>query len=357
MTDRPTRVISADALRDLMERMLLAIGCEPDIAGVVANVHLEADLRGYLFQGIDHMFDLIIEVRGGHIDPNGRPEILKEGDAWAHISGNGGPGHLAAILGAETAIRKANSAGCCAVGITNSADLYMLGYYGEMIARGGCAAILSTNCPPLVHAFGGTEPVVGTNPFVIAIPTADDHPILLDMSTSARSASYFRQAAYHGEQVPAGLGVGPDGRPSTDAVTIDRTSGEGGAIAPMAGHKGFGLGLCLSLLSGPLVGAATGKGLEGWTVEGAPMGPMGHFFFAVDPSIYGDPAAFREAVGVHLAEIKGSRRAPDVAEIRIPGERAFAQREKSLRDGVVLQEKIWERARELSAELGVAMPD
>ena len=357
MSDRPTRVISADALRDLMERMLGAVGCERDIAQAVANVHLEADLRGYQFQGIDHMFDLIIQVQDGNIDPNGRPEIVKEGAAWAHISGNRGPGHLAAILGAETAIRKATNAGSCAVGITNSADLYMLGYYGEMIARGGCAAFLSTGCPPLVHAFGGTEPVVGTNPLVIAIPTADDHPILLDMSTSIRSASYFRQAAYHQEQVPEGFGVGPDGEPSTDAATIDRADGEGGAIAPMAGHKGFGLGLCLSILSGPMVGAATGKGLEGWTDEGAPVGPMGHFFFAVNPAVYGDPAVFKDAVGVHLAEIKQSRRAPDVSEIRIPGERAFSQREKSLRDGVFLQERIWDRARELSAELGVEMPE
>ena len=58
MADRPTRRVDAEVLRDLMERMLMAAGCPQDLAGQAATVHLEADLRGYGVQGLDHMTDV-----------------------------------------------------------------------------------------------------------------------------------------------------------------------------------------------------------------------------------------------------------------------------------------------------------
>lgn len=357
MSQRPMHKVSPDALRDFMERMLRALGCDEETSKLVANVHLEADLRGVLYQGLDHMLDLVIAIQEGHVDPKGTPEVVKESDTSALISGHRGPGHPAAVLGADLAIRKAGAMGCSTVGIKDSSDIYMLGYYGEKIARAGYVAFLATNCPPLVHAYGGTEPVVGTNPIVFAIPTDGDHPILFDMSTSARSASYFRQAAYHNEQVPEGVGLAADGSPSTDATTIDRAEGGRGAISPMAKHKGFGLGLTVSLLAGPLVGAATGKGLEGWVAGKTAVGGMGHFMMAVNPSTFGDPTEFKNGVSTHLTEIKNSRKAPGFSEIRIPGERTFTRREKSQREGVELLEFTWQRASELAAGLGVDMPE
>jgi hypothetical protein len=57
-----------------------------------------------------------------------------------------------------------------AVGITNSSDIFMIGHYAERMARVGVVGIVMTNSPPLVHPFGGTTPVLGTNPIAIAIP-------------------------------------------------------------------------------------------------------------------------------------------------------------------------------------------
>ena len=356
MSLRPMHKVSPDALRDFMERMLLALGCDEETSKIAAEIHLEADLRGILYQGLDHMLDLFIAIQEGHVDPKGKPEVVQENDTSALISGHRGPGHPAVVLAADIAIRKASAMGCSTVGIKDSSDIYMLGYYGERIARAGHVAFVATNCPPLVHAHGGTEPVVGTNPIVFAIPTGGDDPILLDMSTSALSASYFRQAAYYNEQVPEGVGIASDGSPSTDATAIDRATSGRGAISPMAEHKGFGLGLTVSLLAGPLVGAATGKGLEGWVAGEGGVGGMGHFMMAVNPSVFGDPVEFKKAVSVHLGEIKNSRKAPGVSEIRIPGERTFARREKSQREGIELLEITWQRASELAADLNVDMP-
>ena len=51
------------------------------------------------------------------------------------------------------------------------------------------------------------------------------------------------------------------------------------------------------------------------------------------------------------------RRAEGVEEIRIPGERAFAARERSLAEGVQVYEAVWEKMSGWAQKLGVEMPD
>lgn len=353
MKDRSTRIVNVKVLRDLMERLLVAAGCGAEAAAVAADAFLEADLRGVGLQGLDHMPTMIRGLRNGRIRPDAEPKIVKEGPAFALIDGNNGAGQVAAVFAGDLAVRKAEKAGCSAVGVVNSSDIFMLGYYVERIARAGLIGFAFSDAPPLVHPFGGTDRVLGTNPLAIAIPTAEAYPIVLDIATSALSASRIRQAAYHGEDVPEGIGLGPDGRQTQDAAEIRK-----GVIGPLAGHKGFGLGLCVALLSGPLVGASVGSALAQW-LKDAPgaAGAKGHFFMAVDPAAFGDAAVFRNAASAYVSEIKTSRKAPGVTEIRIPGERSLAQRERSLRDGVAIYEVVWERTAELAKDLGVQMPD
>jgi L-2-hydroxycarboxylate dehydrogenase (NAD+) len=350
MEERSTRIVPVEVLRDLVQRLLAAAGCGPEAGATAADVFVTADLRGTGVQGLDHLPTMIRGLRNGKIDPSGRPRVARETQAAALVDGNRGPGQVAGIFAADLAVRKARQAGCCAVGIVNSSDIFMLAYYADRIARAGLVGIVVTNAPPLVHPYGGTERILGTNPIAIGIPTDWEHPLVLDMATSALSASRVRQAAYFGEPLPPGLAVDSDGQPTRDAALAAQ-----GAIGPLDGHKGFGLGLCIELLSGPLVAAAVGKALSGW-LGNEPAGAKGHFLIAVDPAAFGEPAVFRAAVGVHLREVKASRKAPGVSEIRIPGERGYAEEARRRRDGVPIYEVVWARTAKLAADLGVSMP-
>ena len=352
MADRPTRVVAVADLRGLMRRLLMASGCDDEISAEAAEVFLEADLRGIGLQGLDHLATLLDDLRTGNVDPNGRPELVKEGPGTAVVNGNNGPGPVSALFAADVAIRKARQAGSCVVGLIDGADIYMIGYYAERIARAGLVGTVMSAAPSIVHAYGGVDRMLGTNPLAIAVPTAGEHPFLFDMSTSALSGSRIRQAAYHGEHVPEGSGIGPDGQPTTEAARITE-----GAIGPMAGHRGYGLGLCVALLSGPMVGGQVGSAIGGWSTEGKPSGRRGHFFQAIDPSAFGDADVFCDSVSAYFREIKDSRKAAGVSEIRIPGERVYAQREKSLRDGIEMLEAVWRIAADYAAKLGVEMPN
>ena len=345
--EHPVRIVPVEALRRYMHSMLAAAGCDEKNAQVAAGVFLDADLRGVGLQGLDHMPTLLDALRDGRVDGRARPRVVDESPGAVLVDGGRGPGQAAAILAVDRAVDRARESGCCAAAVTNSFDLFMLGHYTERIALAGLAGLGFSDAPPMVRPHGGTERRLGTNPLSIAIPTAGD-PLVLDLSTSALSASRVRQARYHGEPVPEAEGVDADGHPSTDPAAVRE-----GAIGPLAGHKGFGLGLCVALLAGPLTGSDTGRAL---LARGTAC--KGHLFVAVDPARFGDPHVFRAAAGAYLAEVKACAPVEAAEAIRIPGERAAAARRRSLESGrVVVYESVWTRMAEVAGGLGVEVPE
>ncbi len=342
----PVRAVSVDELGRYMRAMLAAAGCSEENAGVAAEGFLAADLRGVGLQGLDHMPTLLDALRDGRVDGLARPRVAGESAGAVLIDGGGGPGQAAAMLAVECAVERARRNGSCAAAVTNSFDLFMLGHYTERIALAGLAGFGFSDAPPMVRPHGGTERRLGTNPVSIAIPV-DGDPLVLDFSTSALSASRVRQAGYHGETVPEAEGVDSAGHPSADPAAVRE-----GAIGPLAGHKGFGLGLCVALLAGPLTGSDTGRAL---LARGTAR--KGHLFLAVDPAHFGDLDAFRAAASAYLAEVKECTRVDGTTAIRVPGERAAAARRRALDTGrVAVYESVWTRMAEIADSLGVEVP-
>ncbi len=349
MNESTERVLNADALRDLMERILAAAGCSHEQSMTTADVLIEADLRGYSTHGLLRLPNMIRRIQSGMINARAAPRVVDEREATALVEGDRAMGPVGATYGASLAARKAERAGSCTVGVVNSDHICMTGYYAERIARAGCVGIVAGVTQPLVHPYGGVERLLGTNPFSVAVPTSGDAPVLLDFATSAIPFGMILKASVTGESIPAGVAVGPDGEPTTDAKTA-----AAGAVAPFGDHKGYGLSLVIGLLAGPLLGAKVGKPLSESVREG--HYDKGDLFIAIDPAAFGDPGVFREMVDAHVAEVKATRRAPGVEEIRVPGERSYREKERRLRAGIPIGGGVWEQVAQIAEELGVAMP-
>ena len=346
--EHPICTVSVAELREYMHAILVAAGCDDDNASVAAEAFLAADMRGVGLQGLDHMPTLLDALRDGRVDGHAQPRVTEERAAAVMIDGGRGPGQMAALLAVDLAVEKAREAGSCTAAISNSFDLFMLGHYTERIARAGLAGLGFSDAPPMVRPHGGTEPRLGTNPMSIAIPTAQD-PVVVDLATSALSASRVRQAGYHGEAVPDAQGMNAEGRPSHDPIEV-----RAGAIGPLAGHKGFGLGLCVALLSGPLTGSDTGRALR----SGGDIPRKGHLFIAIDPACFGNTDVFRAAASAYLAQVKDTGLVDGVAAIRIPGERSAAVHRQTLETGrVVIYQSVWERMTDVARALGVEAPE
>jgi LDH2 family malate/lactate/ureidoglycolate dehydrogenase len=342
--------LPCDELRRFMVALLVAAGALETNAEAAAEVHLDADLKGLGVQGVDYLPYTLRSLKRGLIDGLAEPEVVKQTAASALVDGKRGLGQPAAILASDVAAALAAREGSATVAICNSTDIYMIGYYAERIARAGKIGIVMTSGPPLVRPHGGVDPMLSTNPIAFGIPRKTSDPLVFDMATSAIASSRVRQAAYDGTPLPEGSGIGPDGRPTTDAALVRQ-----GAISPLAGHKGFGLALCIGLMCGPLTGSGIGPELAGWQATGETR-TQGHLVMAIDPAAFGDREEFAARAERYIQTIKQSRRAPGVNEIRSPGERSAALRAKQRSEGVQVLLKSLQNLEPYAEDLAVPMP-
>ncbi len=88
---------------------------------------------------------------------------------------------------------------------SNTFPTGMLGHYVRLLAQGGLVAALTATSPRrLPHPDGG-EPLTGTNPLAIAIPSSDGRPFVADVSMGAVTyGDVLRGAARPEELVPFG---------------------------------------------------------------------------------------------------------------------------------------------------------
>jgi LDH2 family malate/lactate/ureidoglycolate dehydrogenase len=132
-----------------------------------------------------------------------------------------------------------------------------------------------------------------------------------------------------GEALPEGVAVGPDGKPTTDAALARR-----GALLPFGGnaggYKGFGLALMIQAL-GLLAGAGSSEDSD-----------YGYLFIAFRPDLIGPADVFNARVTELIDRIKATPRQAGVDEIRIPSERAFRSRERLLREGLTIDQLVYD---------------
>ena len=349
MTPSPVRIIHADHLRQFMTDLFTAAGCAREDAGIAADVLAEADLRGYGTHGLLRLPTMIRRLQSGMINRAARPRILQERPGSAQVDADRALGPVGALFGARLALRKAAEAGTAAVGVVNGDHIGLAGYYVEQIARAGYVGLLTSVTQPLVHPLGGSARLLGTNPFAVALPAAGPDPLLLDFATSEIAYGTVLAAQARGALLPGGVAVDAEGRPTTAPARAAQ-----GALAPFGGHKGFGLCLVLGLLAGPLLGAKVGGPL-GDAVRAGHY-DKGELIIAFDPAAFGSADTFPQAVRAHLDEVKASRKLPGVESIRLPGERAWAERAERLDKGVPIAAEVWQEVAGVAEKLQVPLP-
>jgi LDH2 family malate/lactate/ureidoglycolate dehydrogenase len=355
MLNHTTRRIPIPVLRDYMVRLLKSVGLDDETAQTVAGLHLESDLRGINVQGFNHLINSHLQdFMSGRCDPKGKPAIVKDGPCYALIDGHAGTGPIAALFAVDIAVAKAKTAGCAVVGITNSFDLFQAGLYADRIAQQDLIGMVySDDVVPVVHPLGGVEPVIGSNPMAWAVPTSRD-PFVLDFAPCATLPTYVRYTQRYGGQLPEGVAHDAEGRPTTDPFKVTNDAAHKGAIGAIAplGNKGYGMLLMIDFLSGALVGADMGMAHVNMTGS-----RKGHLFIAIDPAIFGDADTFKGAVSARIDEIKRSKRAPGISEIRVPGEGSYARRAAQLASGEVeIDGLCWEDGLKIGRTLGVELP-
>ncbi|MEM3011891.1 MAG: Ldh family oxidoreductase [Candidatus Hadarchaeales archaeon] len=339
-------ILTAEREKEVIRTLLLRGGAGEEEAEDVAEVLTEGDLRGFHSHGLLRLPYILRALRRGTILPRAEVRVVRETQATALLDGGHGLGHHVAKRAMSLAVEKARKAGIGAVGVFNSNHFGIAGYYAEMAMKEGMVGVVATTTDPLVHPWGGCEPLLGTNALALGLPTRP--PILLDMAMSVAARGKLVEAAKKGERIPEGWAVDREGRPTTDPE-----EGLKGALSPFGGPKGYGLAFVLELLAGPMVNAAAGKKVRGTLEPVEGFCTKGDLMLALDPSAFTDREKFLGEAEEFIREVKSSRRAEGVQEILLPGEPEFRKRERYLREGIPLPNEIWEEVKRTAKELGL----
>jgi LDH2 family malate/lactate/ureidoglycolate dehydrogenase len=218
-------VTSAGAIARLRTRGL----SENDAATVVEHLS-RADRMGRSGHGLSRIPWLEGLLEDG-ADPAGRPRRVERSEAFERWHGGGALGYLtlSAVCDAlvdrpPARVRLVVCEACFPTGV--------LGAWARRLADAGLVALVTATSPRrLPHPDGG-QPLTGTNPIAVAIPSSDGRPVVADVSMGAVT---------HGDVL-------------TGAARADDLVPFGGAQA----HKAFALAVGVELLVGALAGAEPG---------------------------------------------------------------------------------------------------
>ena len=204
-------LVREENLKSYVAKVLQSVGSSPEDALFVAEVLVEADLRGVESHGVTRLPGYISMIENDLLNLSPNIKILKDSGATASIDSDMGFGMLTAFKGMSIAIDKARDFGVGAVTASNMAHTGMVGFFTMHAAQKGFIGMAMNNGPTIVPPFGGLTPTYATNPFSVAFPSTDGKPIVLDMATSMVAAGKLRLAAKKGETIPSDWGIDKDG--------------------------------------------------------------------------------------------------------------------------------------------------
>jgi L-2-hydroxycarboxylate dehydrogenase (NAD+) len=343
--------IPAATLRAFLNDAMRACGLNETDAATVADAMLEADLTGSDAHGIFRLAGYVRQLKRGVINPRASIKVIERSPATALIDGDHGMGHVVMTCAANLAVELARASGIGWVGARRSNHAGAGAIYAAiplqhgMIGIYGAASSVNHMAP-----WGGTEPLLGTNPIAVAIPAGDEAPVILDIATSLASNGAIRTHELEARAMPEGwVQNRADGSPITDPHRINE-----GTYLPMGGYKGSGLSIIIGLLAGPLNGAAFGRDIRDFALPPGGELNVGQFVIALDIARFLSPDAFKAVIDRHVRELASSRPLPAGDAVRVPGQGRQARRQEREMNGVPLSAALLAQVDEVANSLAIA---
>lgn len=343
------RSIQLDQLRRFIADSLTRSGLEEPVAAITARHMAYADAKGADTHGIMQLPVYAGRLRDGGI--NKRPNLAWERETGntAVLNADNGMGHYVAHLAMERAIELAERGGVSFVTIKNGNHFGAAASYTRMAADAKMIGFITSNAAPLLAAAGGTERVLGNNPFSFSVPRREEAPVILDIACGNVAMGKLTLAHTKGESIPLGWALDKDGAPTTDPLDcLER----GGSLVPMGGHKGYGLALMMDILSGVISGSKYGKEVGRIGDTRRPTG-VGCSMFVLNVAKLMPLDEFEDRLEDLVSMVVSSRRAPGVENIYLPGQKGSETAAVRAETGVPLPDKLADRLRELAVELGL----
>ncbi len=355
MAETPV-VVSASTLQAFITSVLQAMKMPRRQADITAELMVRTDLRGVDSHGIGMLPRYHEWWREGFIVPDAEPTVERDDLATGLMDGQKGLGHYVSSLAMDRAIEKARTYGVGIVVVRNSNHFGAAANYSMMALTHDMIGLSATNSAymAMVPTFGRVAKLA-TNPISFAAPCARQAPFVLDMATTTVAVGKLTIASRWKKPIPAGWALDDRGHPTSDAVEAlkHRLLTPLGGMREVGGHKGYGLGVMVDILSGILGGGVYGNLFWREKMNERQMHNVGHAFAAIDPARFRPIEEFKKEMDDMCEALKSSPRAEGQERIYVAGEPEAETERQRRRDGIPVAPALVEQCDAVASSLGV----
>ncbi|WP_313132045.1 3-dehydro-L-gulonate 2-dehydrogenase [Anaerocolumna sp.] len=328
--------IKFEDLRNKFESLLISRGFSQENAHKAATVFAQSSADGIYSHGVNRFPRVIYYLDKGLIQPNALCEKISSFGSLERWDGKLGLGPLNASICMERACELAKEYGIGIVALSNTNHWMRGGSYGWQAANNGCIGICWTNTTPNMPAWGGKNPKIGNNPFIISIPRSGGAHVVLDCAMSQFAYGKIEEARMKGQKLPVPGGYDTENNMTTDPAEIEKT----GRVLPMGYWKGSGMSIVLDLAAAVLSGGNScteiGKKYEEEIA-------LSQIMIAIDPSKMDTKEISDSIINTVIEDIKQSEPISEGGKIFYPGEREYLTRQDNMENGIPVLEEVWEK--------------
>ena len=325
-------VMSLEEVTHLAQAALEGAGATATNAASVARSTFLAERDGIRSHGLMYVPIYAEHVSCGKVDGKAQPIVKQTRPGAICVDAQSGFAHPAIDAGWDAFTQAARDNGVATMTIYNSYNCGVLGHHAERLAQQGMVGLCFTHAPASIAPIGGHTPVVGTNPFSIAVPDGNGGvAMIIDQSASVIAKSEILLRSRTGEAIEPNWALDADGQPTTDAAEALK-----GSMMPSGGYKGFGVGLLVEILASCLAGSVSSK--EASPFSGTAGGPpnTGQCFIAFDPAAFSGEL-FTQRISALVDAIAAQEGA------RVPGSKGQRNRLSTQENGVQVDEALLAR--------------
>lgn len=324
--------IPYEELISFLSSVLLRLGFSEDRARTCAQLFADATRDGVYSHGVHRFPRFVRAVRNGLVDPQASPQLVSRFGSLERWDGRNGPGNLNAKQCMQRAIELCREHGIGCVALANTNHWMRGGAYGWQAAEEGVIGICWTNTMPNLPPWGASDPRVGNNPLIVAVPHREGH-VLLDMAMSQFSYGAIESYRLRGELLPVPGGFTLDGELTRDPAAIEQSY----RPLPIGYWKGSGLALMLDLLASIISG-----GHATYEIVRDPEREthLSQMFIAINPFSFGNPDAVQQTVDRVIADLHLAK-AASKEPVRYPGENILKIRRENMERGIPINAAVW----------------
>jgi LDH2 family malate/lactate/ureidoglycolate dehydrogenase len=346
VSDVPTTLVPYERLERFCLEALGRMGLNAEEIAIWSDVLLQGALRSHpgQGQGAQRLADYYGRIKRGEMLPGLALEVVSSGPAVTLTDAHNGIGAVMSARAMSLALDLAATQGIGAVGVRHSTHFGIAAYYAMQALPRGLIGIAFSNAGPELAPWGGTQAIVGTNPWAVAVPAGQEWPVVLDMANSTSGKGMIGWYLREGRRIPWDWALSPDGD-----LTDDPEVGMLGTLFPLGGVKGYAMAVVVDALTGVLTGSGFGT-----SVFTNPQAlDVGHLFIAIDPARFMPLEEFKDRMDAFIRRIRTSPLKAGVETILLPGEPEYLRARERRVHGVPIEQGRFAELRDMAKELNL----